>query len=350
VGDTYLEPPEVARAEAQHTAKHPRLHNYAPVQGEPVLLDAIMRKIERRTGERLAREHLQVMSGATSGLGVVCTALLEPGDEVLLPAPFWPLIRGIIRFSGGVPVEVPLHTRLDAPDPVAALERAITPRTTAIYLNSPHNPTGTVLGGVTVDAIVELALRHDLWVLTDEVYEDVWFGDAPPEPLWLHPKLRDRVIVTHSLSKSYGLAGARVGYTHGPPEAMEVIRGVQTFYTYCAPRPMQFAAARVLDEGDGWLDDMRVRYRAAARAAADALELPMPAGGTFLFFDAAPYMRDEEDIAGLLTRCMEAGVMLTPGTAAGKDFPTWVRLCFTAVPPDELDAALKVLRGELGLR
>ena len=167
VGDTYLEPPEVARAESQRTAEHPRLHNYAAVQGEPVLLDAIVRKIERRTGVRVDREHVQVMSGATSGLGVVCTALLEPGDEVLLPAPFWPLIRGIIRFAGGVPVEVPLHTRLHEPDAVAALERAVTPRTTALYLNSPHNPTGTVLGDATLDAIVDLALRHDLWESID---------------------------------------------------------------------------------------------------------------------------------------------------------------------------------------
>lgn len=346
VGDTYLEPLECARAEAQRTDDRPRLHNYAPVQGEPALLDAIVRKVERRSGVRLDRETLQVMSGATSGLGVVCTALLDPGDEVLLPAPFWPLVRGIIRFSGGRAVEVPLFTRLGDPgfDPIASLERAITPRTVAIYVNSPHNPTGAMLSDAVVDGIADLAEKHDLWVLSDEVYEDLWFGAAPPKSVWAHPRLMPRAIATHSVSKAYGLAGARVGYTHGPRAIMDVIRGVQTFYTYCAPRPMQFGAARVLDEGDAWLARARDLYGTAARVAADALGVPPPAGGTFLFFDATPHMRPGEMLQGFLERCADAGVMLTPGTAAGTDYDRWARLCFTSVPQPELERALARLR------
>jgi len=346
VGDTYLEPIEAARAEMQRTADHPRLHNYAPVQGEPALLDAILRKVERRSGVTLDREHVQVMSGATSGLGVICTTLLAPGDEVLLPAPFWPLIRGIIRFAGGTPVEVPLFTRLAEPgfDAVAALEAAITPRTVALYLNSPHNPTGGILPPATVDALVDLAIRHDLWVLTDEVYEDLWFGDEAPASIWTHPRLADRVIATHSVSKAYGLAGSRVGYTHGPAAIMEAIRGVQTFYTYCAPRPLQFGAARALDDGDEWLARARSLYAKAARTAADALGVAAPPGGTFLFFDLSPHLRAGETPQALLERCADGGVTLTPGTASGRDFDHWARLCFTSVPQDELEAALGKLQ------
>lgn len=351
VGDTYLEPLECARAEAQLTADRPRLHNYAPVQGEPALLDAILRKVERRSGVRLEREAVQVMAGATSGMGVVCTSLLEPGDEVLLPAPFWPLVRGIIRFAGGRAVEVPLFTRLTEPgfEPVAALERALTPRTVAVYLNTPHNPTGAILSDDHVDAIARFAEKHDLWVLSDEVYEDLWFGSAPPKSAWAHPRLADRTIVTHSISKAYGLAGARVGYTHGPRAIMDTIRGVQTFFTYCAPRPMQFGAARVLDEGDAWLARARDLYGTAARLAADALEVPRPTAGTFLFFDATRHMRPGETLAGVLERCADAGVMLTPGTASGADYDGWARLCFTAVPQPELERALSRLRTALGL-
>lgn len=351
VGDTYLDPLPAARAEAQRSEDHIRLHNYAPVQGEPELLDAIVAKVERRSGVSLQRDNLQVMAGATGGLGVVCTALLEPGDEVLLPAPFWPLFRGMVRFRGATPVEVPFYTRLSEPgfDPVAALEAAITPRTTALYLNSPHNPTGAVLPPALVGALAALAEKHDLWVIADEVYEDVYFGDTAPPSLWTLPALRERTIVSHSVSKAYGLAGARVGYTHGPSDIMQVIRGVQTFYSYCAPRPMQLGAARALAEGDPWLADARARYGAAARMAADALGLPMPAGGTFLFFDGRPHLRDGEDLVGLLERCLAAGVMLTPGTAAGSDYGDWLRLCFTAVEPAELEDALDRLRRALGL-
>jgi len=269
VGDTYLDPLPAARAEAQRTEERPRLHNYAPVQGEPELIDAILEKVQRRSGVALDRACVQVMAGATAGIGVVCSALLEPGDELLLPAPFWPLIRGAARLRGATVVEVPFYTELDRAgvDPVARLAAAITPRTVAIYLNSPHNPTGVVLPPAIVSRLIDLAVAHDLWVLTDEVYEDLWY-DQPPESIWTRLELRERVIVTHSVSKAYGLAGARVGFTHGPAEIMQVIRGVQTFYSYCAPRPMQLGAARALREGDEWLANTTMHKMLAAKPEA----------------------------------------------------------------------------------
>ncbi|HKU38571.1 MAG TPA: pyridoxal phosphate-dependent aminotransferase [Polyangiales bacterium] len=351
VGDTYLEPLPQARAQEQLAEHRERLHNYAPVQGEPVLLDAIRRKISRRSQLTVEADCVQVMSGATAGLGVVCTALLEPGDEVILPAPFWPLIRGIIRARGAVAVEVPLFSRLAEPgfDPVAAIAAAVTPRTAAIYVNSPHNPTGHSLSEPVLRGIGRLAQQHDLWLLSDEVYEDVWFGAEPPVSAFALPEWQGRTIATHSVSKAYGLAGARVGYTHGPREAMEVIRGVQTFYTYCAPRPLQFGAAYALEHGDNWLADMRRIYASAGHAAAEALGLPAPTGGTFLFFDLMPWLGRGESPQVLLERCVDAGVILTPGTACGKDYETWARLCFTVIPEPELRQALAQLRIGLGI-
>ncbi|HEY2736371.1 MAG TPA: pyridoxal phosphate-dependent aminotransferase [Polyangiales bacterium] len=349
VGDTYLEPLALARAEAQSSSAHARLHNYAPVQGEPELLHAIVNKVERRSGLALDPENVQVMAGATAAMGIICNALLEPGDEVLLPSPFWPLMRGAIRARGAIPVEVPLFTRLDEPgfDPLSALEAAITDRTCAIYLNTPHNPTGRILPVGLIEGIAQLASAHDLWIFSDEVYEDVYFTPKPPASLFARKDLAARTIATHSVSKAYGLAGARVGYTHGPHDAMEVIRGVQTFYSYCAPRPMQFGAAQAIAHGDGWLDQMRSIYGSAGRASAEALDIPAPEGGTFLFFDLAHFMRRSETLKDILERCLDAGVMLTPGTACGQDFGTWARLCFTVVPEPELREALKLLRSVL---
>jgi N-succinyldiaminopimelate aminotransferase len=346
VGDTYLEPLAAAQAEAQRTAERARLHNYAPVQGEPELLDAIQRKLARRSGVEVERECIQVMAGATPAMGVIANALLMPGDEVLVPAPFWPLVRGAVSLRGAVCVEVPLFTRLREPgfDPLAELAARITPRTVALYLNSPHNPTGETLGDEVAAGMVALARAHDLWLLTDEVYEDLWFGAAPPRSIWALPEARERTIVTHSVSKAYGLAGARVGYTHGPREIMRVIRGVQTFFTYCAPRPMQLGAARALDEGDAWLAQARTLYATAARRAAAVLGLPAPSGGTFLFFDTRRYRRPDETAEAFLQRCAAAGVMLTPGMAAGHAYADWARLCFTSVPPDALERALDRLR------
>jgi N-succinyldiaminopimelate aminotransferase len=349
VGDTYLEPLEIARAEAQRTQAHPRLHNYAPPQGEPELLRAIVGKVERRSGVALAPSDVQVMSGATGAIGVICSTLLEAGDELIIPSPFWPLIRGAALTRGAKAVEVPLFSRLDEPgfDPVDAIERALTERTCAIYLNTPHNPTGRLLPSHVLAGIAQLAERHGLWIISDDVYEDVWFGSAPPQSLFARSDMAARTIATHSVSKAYGLAGARVGYTHGPREVMDAIRGVQTFYSYCAPRPMQFGAAQALEHGDAWLADMRALYCRAGRAAARALEIPEPLGGTFLFFDLRRFMRPSEDLNGILQRCLDAGVMLTPGTACGSAFDTWARLCFTSVPEAELHEALGQLRSVL---
>jgi N-succinyldiaminopimelate aminotransferase len=349
VGDTYIEPLAAARAEAQFTADRPRLHNYAPVQGEPELLTAIQDKVQRRSGVQLALDNVQVMAGATAAIGVLCNALLEPGDEVIIPAPFWPLIRGAVRARGGVAVEVPVFSRLDEPnlDLVSLLEAAVTKKTCAIYVNTPNNPTGRKLPESVMAGIAQLAERHDLWIFSDEVYEDVWFGAEPPASAFARSDMEKRTVATHSVSKAYGLAGARVGFTHGPAAALEVIRGVQTFYSYCAPRPMQFGAAAALRHGDEWLAQMREIYGRAGRAAAHALEIPEPEGGTFLFLDLTRFTRKGETSAQLLERCVDAGVMLTPGSACGTAFENWARLCFTSVPEPELLEALERLRSVL---
>jgi N-succinyldiaminopimelate aminotransferase len=314
-----------------------------------MLLDAIVRHVERRAGVRLERERIQVVSGATSGLSVIVDALVEPGEEVLVPAPFWPLIRGTIRRRGGVPVEVPFFDRLADPDfdPERALETGVTPRTVAMYVNTPHNPTGVVLPPRAVDAMAKVAARHDLWMFCDEVYEDLYFTPDPPEPVWVRSDVRERAIVVHSVSKAYGLAGARVGFVHGSSEAMAAIRGVQTFSTYCAARPMQRGAARALDEGGPWLARARRLYQEAGERTAAVFGVPPPQGGTFLFVDVRRYRREGEDTLGFLERCLDAGVLLTPGSASGSDYEGWVRICFTSVPPAELDDALARLRGVL---
>ncbi|MEM1417644.1 MAG: pyridoxal phosphate-dependent aminotransferase [Myxococcota bacterium] len=344
VGDTYKEPLAAARTDAQGG---PERHRYAPVQGEPTLLAAIAEKLAAR-GRAVPEAQIQVTAGATSGLSVVAAALLDPGDEVLLPAPFWPLIRGILAGRGAVPVQVPLWPLPGAAEVEARLEAAVTPRTTALYVNSPHNPTGAVLAPDVVDAFARVARRHDLWLICDECYEDLWFG-ARPNAIWAREDVQDRYVAAHTVSKGYGLAGIRVGWVQGAPAAMSAIRGVQTFMTYCAPRPMQHGARAALREGDAFLASCRADYAAAGARVADALGIAPPAGGTFVFFDASPYLAPgEEDALGFLGRCLERGVLMTPGTSCGADFARWVRLCFTSVPPEALDDALDRLRPLLG--
>ena len=343
IGDTYRDPVPAAQAEHQRSSEHPGLHKYAPVHGEPALLDAFVRYVERRHGETLPQERIQVMSGATAGLSVACQVLLDPGDEVLLPSPFWPLSRGIIATKGATPVQVPFYTRLDAEgfDAEAVLEAAVTERSVALYVNTPSNPSGRVLSEASIDAVVRVAERHDLWLLCDEAYEEIYFERDAPRAIWQRPEVRDRAIAFHTLSKTYGYAGARVGFTHGPANIMGAIAGMQTFQTYCAPRPMQFGAIGALEQGGAWIEESRVLYRDAGYAAADALGVPRPEGGTFLFIDVSHLLAPGEiDCAPFLERCADVGVLLTPGRSCGADYAKWVRLCFTSVPRARLDEAL----------
>jgi N-succinyldiaminopimelate aminotransferase len=346
VGDTYRDPVAAARAEHQLSAEHPGLHKYAPVHGEPSLIDAFLGYVHGRHGETLNRELVQVMSGATAGLSVVCQVLLEPGDEVLLPSPFWPLSRGIIATKGAVPVQVSFYTRLDEPgfDVEALLESAVTDRTVALYINTPNNPSGRVLSSATIDAMLRVAKRHDLWLLCDEAYEEIYFDTERPDAVWKRADIRDRAIAFHTLSKTYGFAGARVGFTHGPKSVMTAVRGMQTFHTYCAPRPMQFGAVEALRQGGAWIEESRTVYRDAGYEAADALGVPRPAGGTFLFMDVSDHLTPgDTDCTAFLERCADEGVLLTPGRSCGADYARWVRLCFTSVPPAQLSAALQKL-------
>ena len=164
VGDTWLEPLPSAMAEAQRASEHPGLHKYPPPQGLPILREAIADRLQRRFGVIRSPEDIQVMSGATVGLGVVVRALVDPGDEVIIPAPFWPLIRGVVASRCSTPVQVSFWDRLADPDfdVEATLEAAVTPKTTAIYLNSPNNPTGQVLAGMFYS---KLSFRNHSYVI-----------------------------------------------------------------------------------------------------------------------------------------------------------------------------------------
>lgn len=354
VGDTWRDPPAAARVENLRGEDVPRLHAYAPPHGEPSLLRAVLERLASRCRSAgrpvVQRGDLLVTAGATGGLSAACQALLDPGDEVLLPSPFWPLIRGLVASRGAVPVEVPCLTRLGEAgfDLEAALESAVSARTAAVYLNTPHNPTGAVLGENDLDAVARVAERHDLWILADEVYEDLWLAEPPAAAAWLRADMAPRTVSAHSASKAWALAGARVGWVHGPRGAMERVRAVATHQVYCAAKPMQHAALHALAAGPEWLSETRRLHEAAARQAAGAVGVPTPRSGTFLFFDASPWLPAGGDALPFLERCLDAGVLLTPGSACGAHFDRWVRLCFTCLPPAELGEALGRLASVIG--
>lgn len=345
VGDTWMEPPEGCRMEDLRVAEYPGMHRYAAPQGMPALLDAIVERVRERTGVPTERDNVLVTTGATGGLGAVAGALLTPGDEVLLLAPHWPLITGIVQSFHGVPVEVPFFGVADSPETAVEVARErLTDRTVALYLNTPSNPTGRLIPRPWIEALVEWAAREDLWIIADEVYEDyVFAGDHT----YTRPLAPDRTFAAHSFSKAYGMAGNRCGYVVGPVEAVRELRKIGLHSFYSTPTASQIAALRVLaGPGDAWAAQAKEQYRQTGCRVARRLGLDPPQGSSFLFFDVAEFL-DETGLAGFLERCVDRGLFLAPGPSFGP-YPTHVRLCFTAAPPDVIERGVEALAPLIG--
>ncbi len=346
VGDTWMEPAERCRMEDLTVAAHPGMHRYAPVQGLPALVDAVLERERELTGLPLEREQVLITAGATGGLAAVIGALVEPGDEVLILAPYWPLIEGIVRAFHGRPVAVPVLAGEagSAAEAVAAAARGLSRRTVALYLSSPNNPSGRLLPRDWIESLVAWAGEHGLWVITDEAYERFVYAGEHVPALPLAP---ERTFLAQTFSKGYGMAGNRCGYIVGPQEVMTEVRKVSTHAFYAAPTAAQLAAARALaGPGEAWAATARELYGATARRAAARLGLPAPEGSTFLFFDVAPAL-DERGLAGLLERAADRGLLVAPGASFGP-YPTWVRLCYTSVEPERALRGVEILAGLLG--
>jgi aspartate/methionine/tyrosine aminotransferase len=346
VGDTWMEPPEGCRMEDLKVAEWPGMHRYAPPQGMPRLLDAVVEQVRRRTGVETGRDNVLIATGATGALGAVAGAILAPGDEVLQLAPHWPLISGIVSSFHGVPVDVPFFGLADSPESaVEIVEARRGERTVALYLNTPSNPTGEVIARPIVEALVAWAERHDLWILADEVYEDYVYEG---EHTWSRPLAPDRTFAVHSFSKAYGMAGNRCGYVVGPAGAMPELRKIGLHSFYSTPTASQIAAVKVLEgRGQSWIERAREQYRRTGERAAARLGLPAPRGSTFLFLDVAERL-DGRGLAGFLEDCVDRGLFVAPGASFGP-YPTHVRLCFTAAPPEVVERGVEVLATLLGV-
>ncbi|HYG63981.1 MAG TPA: pyridoxal phosphate-dependent aminotransferase [Thermoanaerobaculia bacterium] len=344
VGDTWMEPPAGCRMEDLRVSDYPGMHRYAPPQGLPALLDAIAERVQARSGAPTARENVLVATGATGALGAVAGAILAPGDEVLQLAPHWPLITGIIQSFHGVPVDVPFFGRADSPETaVEAVRELRTDRTVALYLNTPSNPTGRIIPRAWIEALVEWARSEDLWVISDEVYEDYLFEG---EHAYTRPLAPERTFAAHSFSKAYGMAGNRCGYVVGPAAAMKELRKVSLHSFYSTPTAAQIAALRVLSgPGEPWIAEARQSYRQAGLKAAARLGIEPPQGSTFLFLDVADRL-DHRGLQGLLEDCVDRGLFVAPGPSFGP-YPTHIRLCFTAAPPDVVERGVEALASVL---
>ena len=315
------------------------LYAYGSPNGWAPLVDAIAAKARARNAIEVTIAGVQVTCGATHALSCAVQALCDPGDELILLTPHWPLIRGMALAFNVVPVEVSL----------AALAGAITPRTSAIYLATPNNPDGEMLTRADLTAIAELAARHDLWLLSDEVYEDYGY-DATHVSLASIPGAAERTVTVFSFAKSYAQAGLRVGYALGPDGVISTIKKLVNHSVYNVPVAMQRAALGALHAGAPFLAAARASYLEARARARARLQAPAasPPGGAYLWVDFRGWTGD--DCMPILEQCAARGVLLAPGNAFGEVCGGFARLCFTGVAPDRLDEGIDRVNAVLAAR
>ncbi len=214
---------------AVRAAHDPRYHRYSPTPGLPELREAIATKTRRDSGLEIPAAQVLVTNGGKQALYNAFATLLDPGDEVLLPAPYWTTYPESIQLAGGVTVAVYTDESTGFRASIEALEAALTPRTKALVFVSPSNPTGAVYPPAEVEAIGRWAVEKGLWVVTDEIYEHLVYGEAEFSSMpTLVPELRERCIVVNGVAKTYAMTGWRVGWMLGPLDVIKAATNLQS--------------------------------------------------------------------------------------------------------------------------
>lgn len=339
-------------------AIHHGVNQYPPGRGIPELRAAIAAHQRRHYRLDLDPEReVLVTAGATEALTAAVLALAGPGDEVVTIEPFYDSHAAAIALAGATHVTVPLLPtpngfRLD----VAALDAAVTERTRILLINTPHNPTGTVLTTLELAALGAAAARVGAIVLSDEVYEHLTFDDAAHVPIATLPEMRERTLTVSSAGKSFSLTGWKIGWVTGPAHLIDAVATVKQFLTYSGGAPFQPAIARALTDGDPDVRALRDslasrRDMLTAGLAAAGFAAVRPAGTYFVCADAGPLLAPGEDGAAFARGLPErAGVACVPvsafcreGSVAAVELATWVRFTFVK-DEDTLRTAITRLR------
>jgi aminotransferase len=341
--------PDAMKAAAAH-AIATDINQYAITWGAAKLREAIAAKYERRHRMHVDPEReITVTCGATEAAASVFLALLNPGDEVLIFEPFYENYGPDAVLSGAVPVFVPLTPpdwRFDAD----ALARAITPRTRALVLNSPHNPTGHVFSADELARIAALAIQHNFIVITDDPYEYILFSGRHI-PIATLPGMRERTVTISSLSKTFTCTGWRLGYAIAPAEATDAIRKVHDFLTVGAPAPLQDAAAVGYGFADDYYHELAEGYRTRRAFLGEALRqagfrFAEPDGAYFFFADFTA-LSNLDDVAFATWLTEKIGVATVPGSSfyrpGSADGKRYVRFAFCK-KQQTLEAAVERLR------
>jgi aspartate/methionine/tyrosine aminotransferase len=302
----------------------------------------------------VAADRIAVTSSGVSALMIAMQMLAGEGDDVVAVVPVWPNLTAQPAILGAQVTRVPLRPaggawRLD----LDALLAAVTPRTAVLLVNAPNNPTGWTLTRAEQQALLDHCRRTGTWIVADEVYERVWFGDGPTAPSFLDIAApEDRLVVVHSFSKSFLMTGWRLGWMVLPPGTADAAGKLLEFNSSCSPVFVQRGALAALAIADDFVPGLVQRLRSGrdllhrGLLALPGVEVAVPQGGMYAFFRVAG---QDDSLAFAKTLVREHGLGLAPGVAFGPEAEGWLRWCFASQDPARLDEGLRRLGGAIRL-
>ena len=354
-GDVSFDVPETVKAAMRRAIDENRTH-YLQTTGLPRLVELLADKLRKQNGIPIGSpDEVMVTTGGIHGVFITCQALLEPGDEVIVPDPEWPPCMGNIRAARGVPVPCPLQERLGWRYDFDELASKITPKTRAIYLNSPQNPTGGVLTREDVQTIADLATKHGLWVLSDEAYEDVAFDGARHVSAASLPGMYDRTISIYTFSKTYAMTGLRLGYVAAKDPQLRERMKKALFYTASnISSVVQYGGVGALEGRQTsvaeFRDELQARrdlfYQGIRERAGEVFSGQPPKGAFYAFLRINPEWRPpsgklNESLSWTMGEYLisQGRIGCVPGVDFGANGEGCVRFCF-ARDRGELTGAL----------
>lgn len=360
-GEPNFPTPDYVVEAAAEACRDPRNHRYTPTQGLPELREAIARKMLRDSGYEVTPEQVVVTNGGKQAVYEAFQILLNDGDEVIIPTPYWTSYPEAVKLAGGVPVEVFAGADRSFEPDIDAIEAARTARTRAIIVTSPSNPTGAVWSRETIEAIGRWAVEHHVWVVSDEIYEHLNYDGARTSYIGqVVPEVRDQLIVLNGVAKTYAMTGWRVGWLVAPEPVAKAAAKLQGHMTSnVANVPQRAAIAAVggdLDAVYAMREAFDVRRKAivAALNAIDGVHCPTPTGAFYAFADVSGLLNrplgangsvatSSAELAAMLLD--EAHVAAVPGEAFGA--PGYLRFSY-ALADDQLAEGMRRFQAWVG--
>ncbi|MEU4200512.1 pyridoxal phosphate-dependent aminotransferase [Streptomyces sp. NPDC045470] len=353
-GEPDFPTPDYIVEAAVEACRDPKFHRYTPAGGLPELKAAIAAKTQRDSGYAVEAANVLVTNGGKQAIYEAFAAILDPGDEVIVPAPYWTTYPESIRLAGGVPVDVVADETTGYRVSVEQLEAARTDRTKVLLFVSPSNPTGAVYTREQVEAVGRWAAEHGLWVLTDEIYEHLVYGDAEFSSLpVVVPELREKCIVVNGVAKTYAMTGWRVGWAIGPKDVIKAAANLQSHATSNVSNVAQAAAIAAVSGDLDAVEEMKVAFDRRRKTMVRMLNeiegvlCPEPEGAFYAYPSVKGLLGKEirgkrpqtsVELAELILE--EAEVAVVPGEAFGT--PGYLRLSYALGDEDLVEGISRV--------